>query len=348
MIEDSFNHLYWKEHTLIFLAGIITILVIAGSAYSQTPAENSPIFSPNGRFEKVFGEGAFTEGPVAAQDGAIYFSDIPSSIQGGNIWKYDPKSGKTTIFRSPSEKSNGIEFDVEGRMVVVEGANFGGRGVVRTDMTTGKSEVFTRLYNGRHYNSPNDLTIDEKDRIYFTDPRYVGPEPIEQPVQGVYRIDPDGSVSLIITDAGKPNGIVVSPDQKTLYVGSNDNGSLGLSPLPKGMQSLKGRTAILAYDLNPDGTVKFRKIVVNYVDGGPDGMTVDREGNIYAAVNGTPKPRIDVFSPDGKELASVPTPESPTNVAFGNGAENKILYVTAGKSLYKIGLLKEGYHLPAR
>ena len=90
---------------------------------------------------------------------------------------------------------------------------------------TGKSDIIAGLYEGKPFNSPNDLTIDEQGRIYFTDPRYVGHEPVEQPVMGVYRIDTDGSVHLVIADSGKPNGIAVSPDQKTLYVGSNDSGS---------------------------------------------------------------------------------------------------------------------------
>ena len=110
-------------------------------------------------------------------------------------------------------------------MVVAEGADFGGRRVTRTDMTTGKSTIIAGFYNSRPFNSPNDITIDEKDRIYFSDPRYLGHEPVDQPVMGVYRIDTDGSIHRIITDAGKPNGVAVSPNQKTLYVVSNDNGS---------------------------------------------------------------------------------------------------------------------------
>ena len=124
--------------------------------------------------------------------------------------------------------SNGIKFDAEGNMIVAEGADYGGRRVIRTDMKTGKSYIIAGLFEGRPFNSPNDITIDEKGRIYFSDPRYLGHEPIDQPVQAVYRIDPDGTIHRIITDAGKPNGVCVSPDQKTLYVVSNDNGTTGI------------------------------------------------------------------------------------------------------------------------
>ena len=101
-------------------------------------------------------------------------------------------------------------------------------------MTTGKSEILAALFEGKPLNSPNDITIDLKGRIYFSDPRYVGSEPVEQPFQAVYRIDPDRSLHRIITDAGKANGVAVSPDQKTLYVVSNDNGTTGMFRIPDG------------------------------------------------------------------------------------------------------------------
>jgi gluconolactonase len=208
-------------------------------------------------------------------------------------------------------------------------------------MTSGKSIILAGLYQGRPFNSPNDLAIDEKGRIYFTDPRYSGHEPIEQPIQGVYRIDPDGTVSLIITDVGKPNGILVSPDQKTLYVAALDTGSTGT--LPKGMHAHLGRMALLAYDLSDEGKVKFRKTLVDFSGtAGPDGMAIDAEGNIYAAI---PFPKgIYIYSPEGKYLAHIATPEQPANVTFGRGETSRTLYITASKSLYKITVKKDGYH----
>ena len=124
-------------------------------------------------------------------------------MEAGHIWRFDPSTGKTSIFRSPSGMSNGIKFDVEGNMIVAEGADFGGRRITRTDWKSGKSYILAGLFEGRPFNSPNDVTIDEQGRIYFSDPRYMGHESIDQPVPAVYRIDPNGSIHRIITDAGK-------------------------------------------------------------------------------------------------------------------------------------------------
>lgn len=192
---------------------------------------DTPIVPHNAKLETVFdGASGETEGCACAPDGSIYFSDITytyrtkdetGAMEAGHIWRYDPVTGKTTVFRSPSGMSNGIKFDAAGNMVVAEGADFGGRRITRTDRKTGKSFIIAGLYEGRPFNAPNDLTIDEvptgldHGRIYFSDPRYLGYEPLDQPVMAVYRIDPDGSIHRIITDAGKPNGVCVSPDQKT-------------------------------------------------------------------------------------------------------------------------------------
>jgi gluconolactonase len=235
-------------------------------------------------------------------------------------------------------------------MIVAEGADFGGRRVTRTDMTTGKSEIIAGLYEGRPFNAPNDITIDEKGRIYFSDPRYLGHEPIDQPIMAVYRIDTDGSIHHIITDAGKPNGVAVSPDQKSLYVVSNDNGMTGIGRIPEDTPLHKGRMALLAYDLAPDGTAKFREVLDDYTpQDGPDGLVVDVDGNLYVAVRDITRPGICIYSPEGKELGYIPTtPELPTNVAFGRGVESKTLYITSGNSLYRIRMMKDGYHLPPK
>jgi gluconolactonase len=329
--------------------------------YLQPQSFSGPadgIVPAGAKLEKLFDGGVvLTEGCSSAPDGTIYFSDITFShaskdkhgvMEAGHIWKFDPKTKKASIFRSPSGMSNGIKFDAKGNMIVAEGADFGGRRIIKTDRKTGKSYILAAMFEGKPLNSPNDITIDEKDRIYFSDPRYLGHEPIEQPVQAVYRIDPDGTLHRIITDAGKPNGVCVSPDQKTLYVVSNDNGHWGIERMPKDAPARKGLMALLAYDLAADGTAKFRKILVNYVpQDGPDGLCADVEGNLYVAVRDETRPGIHVYSPQGKELAYIKT-EVPTNVGFGRGAESKTLYITAGKSLYRIQLSKDGYQLPAK
>jgi gluconolactonase len=335
----------------------------AGAAWAEDPAFPAPngdasVLPAGAKLDRVFGGAcALTEGVATGPDGMVYFSDItftslckdPSGhfLQAGNIWKYDPKTKQATIFRSPSGMSNGMKFDAEGNLVIAEGADFGGRRLTKTDMKTGRSYILSGLYNGQPYNALNDLTIDEKGRIYFSDPRYLGWEPMNQPVQAVYRLDPDGKVTRLITDAGKPNGVQVSPDQKTLYVLAHDNGAHDF--LAKGETSQKGLMACLAYDLSPDGTVSKRRVLVDWLpnDGG-DGMTADVEGNLYIAVRSEAAPGLYVYAPDGKQLAYVSTgKELPTNVAFGWGDDANLLYLTSGKSLYTMRMAKKGWHLPA-
>ena len=313
--------------------------------------DSNAIIAPGAELEELFSDAHFTEGPTVAPDGTVYFSDITftdqTDMQAGHIMRYNPETGETTVFRSPSGMSNGMEFDAQGRLVIAEGADFGGRRITRTDMETGKSEIIAGLYNGKPFNSPNDLTIDEQGRIYFTDPRYAGNEPVEQPIFGVYRIDPDGSIHLVVTDGGKPNGVAVSPDQKTLYVISHDNGAMG--NLADEMTPHKGRMALLAYDLSPEGTATFRKVLVDYApQDGPDGMVVDAEEDLWVAVRDETRPGVRVYSPEGEELAYVKTPDKPTNVAFGHGNTSKTLYITAEHCLYSIQTMKEGYHLPQK
>jgi len=341
--------------------GVLTAFVITGVTFA-----GEAIVPADAKLEKLFQGSVLTEGVSVAPDGMVYFSDITFShvardakgaIEAGHIWKFDPATKKTTIFRSPSGMSNGIKFDAEGNMLVAEGADYGGRRVTRTDMKSGKSYIIAGMYEGRPFNSPNDITIDEKGRIYFSDPRYLGHEPIDQPVTGVYRIDTDGSIHRIITDAGKANGVCVSPDQKTLYVVSNENGATGFERLGQSKAGQadkvetplrKGLMALLAYDLHSDGTAKFRKILHDYGHrDGPDGLVCDKEGNLYVAIRAEDRPGIYVYSPEGKELAYIKT-EVPTNVGFGRGEEAKTLYITAGKSLYRIHVNKEGYQLPPK
>ena len=333
------------------LAYAVAVGIALAPALIGNTASSETVLAPDAELKELFNGAHFTEGATVAPDGMVYFSDITftdqTDMQAGHIWKHNPETGETTVFRSPSGMSNGMEFDAQGRLVVAEGADFGGRRITRTDMETGKSEIIAGLYNGRPFNSPNDLTIDEQGRIYFTDPRYAGHEPVEQPVFGVYRIDPDGSIHLVVTDGGKPNGVAVSPDQQTLYVISHDNGAMG--SFPDEVPLRKGRMALLAYDLSPEGTATFRKILVDYApQDGPDGMVVDAEGNLWVAVRDETRPGVRAYSPEGEELAYVKTPDKPTNVAFGRGKTSKTLYITAENCLYSIQTMKEGYHLPQK
>lgn len=351
-------HTLHKGHSMKVraLALLVGLLALTGSLQSQAP--DRPLVPADAKLETVFDGGlVLTEGVAVAPDGMVYFSDITFShiskeklgkIEAGHIWKFDPKTKATTIFRSPSGMSNGIKFDAEGNLIACEGADYGGRRVTRTDMKTGRATIIAGLFEGRPFNAPNDVTLDEKGRIYFSDPRYLGHEPLDQPVMAVYRIDTDGTIQRIITDAGKPNGVAVSPDQKTLYVVSNDNGITGIGRLGKDAPTRKGTMALHAYDLAADGSAKFRKTLVNYApQDGPDGLVCDAAGNVVVAVRDETRPGVTVYSPEGRELAYIKT-EIPTNVGFGRGVEAKTLYITAGKSLYRIATNMTGYHLPGR
>jgi gluconolactonase len=151
---------------------------------------------------------------------------------------------------------------------------------------------------------------------------------------GVYRIDTDGSISLIIDDAGKPNGIVISPDQQTLYVASIGNPAYTLN-------------ALLAYDLADDGSVSNRRVMVDFgPELGPDGMAIDVNGSIYLA-RPSQEPGIYVYSPEGRLQAYIRTPEGPANVTFGHGPLSQTLFITAQQKLYKIVVTRKGFH-PAK
>lgn len=315
---------------------------ISSSVFAQVVQRDTAIVSQSARLETVFSGGINTEGPAAALDGSIFFVDVPisqlhDSVTAGRIWRFDHRTGKSTVYRSPSGKAIGLKFDADGRMVVAEFADFGGRRITRTDLATGKAEIIAALFQGKPFNGPNDLTIDEKGRIYFTDYGYNAPhEVIYHRGDGVYRIDPKGTIERIINHAGKPNGIAISPDQKTIYIASNQ-------------LDIFGTSAILAYDLSNDGKVVFRSIFEQFEPNTvlPDGMTFDTEGNLYVALfSRIARTGVVVYSPKGKEIAFIPTPERAKNVAFGRGNESNLLYITAGKSLYRISVTKTGYQLP--
>jgi len=348
-------------------------LALASGAFAADPGFPAPtgdssVLPQGAKLDRIFDGGCvLTEGVAVAPDGMVYFSDITFTKfctdesglypQAGHIWKYDPNSGEATVWRSPSGMSNGLKFDAAGNMIAALGADYGGRMLIKTDMETGKSYILSGLYDGDPYNALNDISIDEKGRIYFSDPRYLGHEPIDQPGYAVYRLDPDGSVDRIVTNAGKTNGVLVSPDQKTLYVVSNDNGWFGFMQMDETDQPpLAGPHLLQAYDLAPDGTVSNRRVLVDYApNSGPDGLVADVDGNLYVAVRDESRPGVYVYAPDGEELAYIPTGnpgdsprELPTNVGFGRGDDANLLYVTSGNSLYTIRMVKDGYQLPPK
>jgi gluconolactonase len=304
----------------IAIACLLTMLM----PDSVSGFENEDVITPGAKLEKLWSEGSFTEGGALAGDGSILFSDI-----GDRIMRYDPKTGVVTVFREPSGKANGLIFDPQGRLIAAEGAGSGGGRRVAITEKDGTVRTLADRYQGKRFNSPNDVAVDGRGRVYFSDPRYVGDDPRELEHESVYRIDLDGKVVRLDTTAKKPNGVVVSPDQKTLYVA--DNG-------PE-------RRVLLALDLDADGNVSRPRVLYDFGQGrGIDGMTVTTDGRIVAAAGSGERGGVYIFKPDGQQLAFIPVPESPTNVEFG-GANRDILYITAGKSLYRITTTMTGYHV---
>lgn len=316
---------------------VVPVLLL--SACAEKPA-SAPVASTAAEPEvSVATTVAFTEGPAQGPDGMLYFSDVANN----RILRFNPATKKHEVFRADSNRTNGLLFDAEGRLIACEGSD-GERNkprVTRSDIKTGRVEEIATQFEGQMFNAPNDVTIDAKGRLYFTDP---APDSTSATTKakgatgkpGVYRIDTSGKITRLLTapDTEWPNGLVISPDDKTFY-------------LIEANKVEGGTRAIRAFDLSPEGTLSNPRVHYNFYPGrSADGMTIDVEGNIYAAAGlhnrrGThetldTKCGVHVISPQGKLLRFVPVPEDTiTNTAFG-GDGNKILYITAGKTLFQI------------
>src|SRR5262245_4655896 len=296
------------------LAVMPCLLLFAGSTLAEDVPKptGKDIVDPDAKLELLYTrsapiKGGLTEGPTAAPDGNIYFSDIPTGKDNGLIVRFDPKTKKTSIFTDNSFKSNGLKFDTKGFLIACEGSDDGGRAVSRWDVHSGKRTVIADKFAGKRFNAPNDLAIDPKGRIYFTDPRYLGDEPRELEHRAVYRINTDGNVVEITHDCEKPNGIALSPGMKTLYVVDHNNGTDKIdatAPPPK-----KGAMKVYAFPLGEDGLVSGpRKTIQDYgEEDGIDGMAVDVKGNLYMALRSLKRPGIHVTNPEGHEIGFIPT-----------------------------------------
>lgn len=301
---------------------LLLFIVARGLLASEAGFDPATKIVPDGAtVEKVASGFRFTEGPVMDRESKILFSDIPNN----RIMIYNPVDGMVAVFREPSGRANGLEFDAQGRLLACEGdSTDGGRRVSRTEKD-GRVVTLADTYNGKRLNSPNDLHLDSRGRIYFTDPRYGDRKGVEQDKEAVYRIDPDGKLTRVLEDVQRPNGILVSADDKSLYLADNNN------------EEGANRT-LNAYDIRSDGRVTNRRVLHDFAPGrGVDGMALDIEGNIYATAGSGEQAGVYVFSPQGKQLAFIRTSEDPSNCAFG-GPDHKTLYITAGQSLYRIRL----------
>ena len=290
------------QHVLISFSIVALGLVSACTTSSQVPVSENP------EVEKVADGFEFVEGPYW-QDGHLLFSDIPAN----RIYQWTPGGGEAEVYREPSGNSNGITADREGNLVL---AQHGKRRIARVE--NGEETAVATHYQGSRLNSPNDVVVASDGAIYFTDPPYgIEESQKELEVNGVYRVPPGGGEpELLVDDFVRPNGIALSPDESRLYVNDTQEGH------------------IRAFDLE-DGSVSNGRLFAELEDpearGGPDGMKVDAEGNVYSTGPGG----VWVFSPGGELRRRISVPGQSTNVGFG-GADLKSLYVTSTEGVFRV------------
>ncbi len=249
----------------------------------------------------------FTEGPAEATDGRIFFSDIPNE----KVHSFNPVTGEATLAIEESGRANGLMFAPSGALLICEGGN---RQLTRKLGT--EKTVLADQFEGKRLNSPNDLVLDGKGGIYFTDPRYGDRDDMEMQIEGVYYLPRGGELRRVIDNMVRPNGLMFSPDKSILYVADN------------------GAKTVIAYRVEEDGSLgRIKKIA----DMAVDGMTMDVLGNLYC----TGGPRVVVFAPDGEQRVVIPVPEGTANCTFG-GPDHKTLYITAHQGLYAIDLAVPG------
>jgi gluconolactonase len=278
----------------------------------------------------------WTEGPVWwPEQHTVLFSDIPRNTvfawtEDGELKPFLKPSGYTGAdqFTGQEPGSNGLIFDEEGRLLLCQ---HGDRRVARLkeDRTF---ETLASAYQGKRLNSPNDAVFKSDGSLYFTDPPYGLPQNVDDPAkelpfQGVYRLSPDGTLTLLTDQMTRPNGIAFSPDESTLYVANSD---------PE-------RAIWMAFPVKDDGTLGEGKVFADVTDqvgkekGLPDGMAVDQDGNLFATGPGG----VLIFAPDGTHLGTLNTGEATANCAFG-GEDGSVLYVTADMHFCRIQTATKG------
>ncbi len=293
---------------------LVLVLGWVGVALAQ---ENKPIagIGPAGEVVKLHSGFKFTEGPAHDADGNIYFSDIPNN----RIHKVDT-DGKLSIFLEDTQGANGLMFDAKGRLLACQGK--AGK-IVAIDVPSKKIAVLAEQHDGKPFKGPNDLVVDKQGGVYFTD----------LPENSVYYVAADGKVSRLIEGAPRPNGVILSPDEKTLIVLPSGSGDVLAYPVEAPGKIGKSRV-FCKLEQNPKQPARL----------GGDGLTVDTKGNFYLT-----KPSlnaIQVVNPEGKNLGLIYFPEGPANCTFG-GKDLKTLYVTAQTSLYTVKMDAAGHRFGA-
>lgn len=313
----SYGKFVWRA----ILAAVIMARVLDQASAEEAP--NIPEIGSIGPISRVHTDFQFTEGPAADSQGRLYFSDVA----GNKIYRLDADR-KLSIFLEPSSHANGLFFDHQGHLIV---AQMDGR-VVRVNIATKEVTPIVETFEGKRFNAPNDLAIDRDGGVYFTDPRFRAPDPWPQVKEAVYYVSPKGEIRRVISDVETPNGVLLSPDEKTLYV----------------VPTLKKE--ILAYDVKSGGELGPSRVFASLnqpengkgASPGGDGLTVDAHGNLYV----TSALGLQVFNSEGKHLGTLKFPEQPSNATFG-GPDLKTLFVTARKSLYAVDLGVAGHRTTA-
>ena len=284
----------------------------AGKAATSAAMDTlSPVYE-NAKPELVSRQFSFTEGPAVDKQGNIFFTDQPND----KIWKYDTE-GKLSLFLDKTGRSNGLYFDKKGNLIACADAE----NELWSIAPDGKVTVLMNNYGGKKMNGPNDLWIDRKGGIYFTDPyyqrKYWTRQAAELDQQQVYYLASGKKDPVMVAgDFTRPNGIVGSKDGKTLYVADIGAGK------------------IYKYRINKDGTLTDREL---FASQSADGMTLDQQGNLYAAGNG-----ITVYSAAGKQIAHIEIPEKWTaNLCFG-GKNRDQLFITASTAVYILRMRVKG------
>jgi gluconolactonase len=294
--------------TLIFSLILIPLMMIT-ACEENTNSNSSRLIAP-APVNKLASDFRFTEGPVADPYGNIYFTDIPNNRI--HILSTD---GNLSTFLENSGGANGLYFDTDGALLACQGTD---RKVVSIDPARNIT-VIADSYNGKKLNSPNDLWLDPKGGIYFTDPRYGSRDGIEQDGEHVYYITPDRKkVIRVIDDMVRPNGIIGTPDGKRLYVADH------------------GGNMTFSYRVNHNGSLSNKKI---FATQGSDGITMDSKGNLYLTTD-----KVNVYNMKSELIDSIETPEGPSNAAFG-GTDNRTLFITARTSIYSVRMNTTGLNL---